>query len=81
MAPMGIAKNSQGSITRAAIREIMSGSWVRVAASKGAAVFKIPSAKLLAIDADQRLLKVEPKPDCFSFVVFNCFLQHPILEH
>ena len=52
--PIGMAKNSQGSILSAAMVEIQNGSLVRVVANSGAAVFRSPSARLLAALAVQR---------------------------
>jgi hypothetical protein len=69
MPPIGIANSSQGSITTAARIEITTGSLVRVAANKRAEVLKRPSARLLARDADQSLLKAGPKDSVLAFGV------------
>jgi hypothetical protein len=55
-----MANSSQGSMTTAASIEITTGSLVSVAANKSAEVLNNPSARLLARDADQSLLKAGP---------------------
>ncbi len=51
--PIGMAKKSHGNMLRAAMVEIQNGSLVKVVASSGAAVFRSPSARLLAALAVQ----------------------------
>jgi hypothetical protein len=62
-----MANRSQGSITTAARIEITTGSLVRVAASNSAEVLNNPSARLLARDADQSLLKAGPRDSALAF--------------
>ena len=64
--PIGIAKSNHGSITIALSIEIRTGSLVSDIASNGAAVAKIPSARLLIALAPKRRLKPGP-----SLSVFN----------
>ena len=56
MAPIGMANSNQGSIAKAPIMEIKSGSRVKVIANNGKAVFPKPSAKLVNIFAVQSRL-------------------------
>jgi hypothetical protein len=67
--PIGIAKRSQGSITTAARIEITTGSLVSVAAKSKEEVLNSPSAKLLAKDDDQSLLKAGPRDSVVAFGV------------
>jgi hypothetical protein len=56
MAPIGIAKSSQGNITIAPINEIKTGLSVKEMASKGTAVSITPSARFeIMLDAHIRL--------------------------
>ena len=59
--PIGIAKNSQGSITSALMSEIKTGSLVSVTAKSGAAVRKRPSAKFEARLAPHMRLNAGPR--------------------
>jgi hypothetical protein len=56
-------------MTTAAKIEITTGSLVRVAANKRAEVLNRPSARLLARDADQSLLKAGPRDSVLAFGV------------
>ena len=59
--PIGIAKSSHGNIPSAEIAEIDTGADVNLTAISGMETRRTPSAKLLAIAADQRRLKAEEK--------------------
>jgi hypothetical protein len=56
-------------MTSAAKIEITTGSLVSVAANKRAEVLNKPSARLLARDADQSLLKAGPRDSVLAFGV------------
>ena len=58
--PIGMPNSSHGNITVAARPEIRTGSWVRLAASSGAAVESTPSATWLERVAPQRRLNGAP---------------------
>lgn len=69
MPPIGIAKSNHGNIASAGIKEISTGFRVNESASKPAEIWRIPSAKLLAILADHKRLNGLPRLD-FSVTDF-----------
>ena len=69
MPPIGIAKSNHGNIASAGIKEISTGFRVNERASKPAEIWRIPSAKLLAILADHKRLNGLPRLD-FSVTDF-----------
>jgi hypothetical protein len=50
------------------MREMIMGSFVKVAARSGAEVLKMPSARFEAREADQSLLKLGPRPSALVLV-------------
>lgn len=65
-APIGIAKNNQGSNPKAESKPIKIGSSVSDTANKGADNFNTPSTRLVINEADQIREKSLPKEGCFD---------------